>query len=300
MAEQDDYPVAEGALARLLTTASNKWRGQPSYDLIGVKRANRTATGRGETVAILDTAVRVAHPVFGWMWKTGNDGRRFAGGGWVKPIDLVGGPVGLDEGAHGTFVAGMVAGVAPGAKILPVRVADAQGEASAFTLAQGILAATARKVDVINISLGTSEVTPRVLKDAIDYAQNKGILVVTSAGNDNSSAPHYPSAFAFSVGATTLKDKRASFSNFGTSVDIAAPGVSVYGPIVWGGKAKMAAWSGTSFSAGITSGVAALAAQSENAKGERLEKILERTAKDLARSTGLTGRVDAAAAVGAR
>src|SRR5690606_8525417 len=136
----------------------------------------------GTTIAVVDTGVDAAHPVFA---------------GRVQPaIDLVGGSGG-DPNGHGTHVAGTAAGadngcgaigVAPDASILPVRVLDADGVGTADGVATGIRRAADRGATVINLSLGTDVVLRKLsgsaLQDAIRYAWAKGSIPVLAAGND--------------------------------------------------------------------------------------------------------------------
>jgi subtilisin family serine protease len=157
---------------------------------------------------------------------------------------------------HGTMVAGILVAVAPGAMIMPLRAFDDQGQSDEFTIAKAIRWAVDHGADVINMSFGTLS-QPKVLKDAINYADRNGVTIIGSAGNDNTDAPQYPAAFdkVVSVGATDLLDFKASFSNYGGSIDVVAPGVSIIAPYPGGYYAVV---SGTSFSAPIVAGEAAL------------------------------------------
>jgi subtilisin family serine protease len=149
--------------------------------------------------------------------------------------------------SHGTLCAGILAAVAPGAMIMPIRAFDENGDADVYTLAKAIRWAAEQNVDVINMSFGTHTDTG-VLRDAIVYAQSRGVLLVASAGNDNSSTAQFPAAYSgvITVAATTLADRKASFSNFGSSVVVDAPGVDIISAYPGGGYAVV---SGTSFSA---------------------------------------------------
>jgi len=142
-----------------------------------------------------------------------------------------------DDANHGTHVTGTVAqstdnslgvaGAAFGVTIMPVKVLDANGSGLLDVIAEGILFATDNGANVINMSLG-SEFDVQVLEDAVDYAFNNGVLVVTSAGNDFESGNdiQYPAAYTntFAVAATDYQEERSYFSSTGSFVDIAAPG----------------------------------------------------------------------------
>jgi len=156
----------------------------------------------------------------------------------------------------------MVLQAAPGATILPVRVADDEGNAGSDQIADGIEYAIRMNVDVINLSLEAGEKSTRVSK-LLALATKAGIVIVASAGND---AEEVEGLIAerpdtISVGAVDQDDDIASFSNFSNKkvkVTIFAPGVDLYGPVGWPTKTTMGLGSGTSFSAGLVSGAVAL------------------------------------------
>ena len=157
---------------------------------------------------------------------------------------------------HGTFCAGLIAAVAPDAMIMPVRVFDDMGNTDAFTIARAIRYAVQHGAHVINMSFGmTSESS--VVKQAIKFAIEHEVAVVASAGNNNTNVPQFPAAFkdVMAVAATDLTDKKATFSNFGNSIFVDAPGVNIISAYP-GGYYAIA--SGTSFSALFVAGEAAL------------------------------------------
>ena len=185
---------------------------------------------------------------------------------------------------HGTHVAGTiaavtdngqyVAGVAPLAQIQPVRVLSFAGGGSADIIA-GIswasggtvtgVAANATPADVINMSLGGLGACPSGIQTSIDAAIAAGSVVVVSAGNSNAEAANYFPANCtgvISVAALTSTGARASYSNYGASVDIAAPGSGIYSTMNTGATLPVgptvASYNGTSMAAPHVAGVAAL------------------------------------------
>lgn len=204
-------------------------------------------------IAVVDTGVDYTHPDLSGKVIKGKD---FA--------DNDNDP--MDENGHGTHVAGIagaetdngigIAGIAWNSKILAIKIANASGSMTYANMAAGIKSAADRGAKVINCSFSgpTNDAT---LEDAVTYAVGKGSIVVATSGNLNSSTPRYPGAYstAFCVGNTTSSDARASTSNFGAHVDIAAPGSSIYSTILGGGYDYK---SGTSMAAPAITGSAAV------------------------------------------
>ena len=140
-----------------------------------------------------------------------------------------------DDNGHGTHVAGTVAqstnnsagvaGIAYKASLMPVKVLDKNGSGSYADVADGIRWAADNGADVINLSLGGPSPS-NALQDAVAYAYNKGVTIVAASGNDNG-AVGYPAAYddyVIAVGATRFDEQRAPYSNYGSSLDIVAPG----------------------------------------------------------------------------
>jgi subtilisin family serine protease len=253
-----------------------------------------SAKGSGVTIAILDTGVDGSHPdlaanmVPGWNIYGNNS----------DTSDVYG---------HGTKVAGSAAmvgnnstgsaGVAWDAKIMPVRISAPDGTANISIIAQGITWAADKGAKVVNVSYAVSGYSS--VQSAANYMRSKGGVVVVSAGNNGSLVSTSANDSMLSVAATDSSDVRASWSNYGDFVDLAAPGVSIYAPTRGGGYAKV---SGTSFSSPITAATAALM-MSANSKlsPADIDKILKSTAADLG-TGGFDkyygyGRIDAAKAV---
>ncbi|WP_306204132.1 S8 family serine peptidase [Actinoplanes sp. RD1] len=269
---------------------------------IGAAGAWQRSTGAGVVVAVIDTGVDAGHPDLA---------------GQVLPgIDLVAGTSGTstDPHGHGTHVAGTIAAltgngvgvssVAPEARILPVRVLDADGSGDMSDVATGIVYAADHGADVINLSLGsTTQLT--AVTQAVAYARGRGVTVVAAAGNDGQkgSPVSYPGADAgvIAAAATDSSDQVAAYSTRGSYVDVAAPGngiLSTY-PTSLGGYATE---SGTSMASPHVAAVAALLRAYRPAwTPDDIERILEDTAVDLGAdgrdtSSGY-GRIDALAAL---
>jgi serine protease len=198
-------------------------------------RAAGRSGGKGVTIAVLDTGVAYSNRV---PYKRSPD---FTSGQFVAGKDFVDGdPYANDLNGHGTHVAGTIAeatnnkialaGLAYGAKIMPVRVLDRNGEGNANDIADGIRFAVKKRAKLINLSLEfdsgvrASEI-PQLLS-AISYARSRGVLVVGAAGNQGETTISYPANApgVMSVGATTEGGCLADFSNSDYDLDIVAPG----------------------------------------------------------------------------
>ncbi|PYS01085.1 MAG: hypothetical protein DMG12_16005 [Acidobacteria bacterium] len=157
---------------------------------------------------------------------------------------------------HGTLCAGLIAAVAPRAMIMPLRVFDDNGQADIFTITKAIRYAVKNQVNVLNMSFGIST-NSRSVREAVAAAIAANIVVTGSAGNANTSTPQYPASYSsvLSVAATDMNDKKGSFSNYGSSVSVSAPGVNIISAYPGGYYAVV---SGTSFAAPIVAGEAAL------------------------------------------
>jgi len=171
-----------------------------------------------------------------------------------------------DEHGHGTSVSGIlaaesnngvgIAGVAPKCKIVNLRAGTSQGLLEEDDVAAAILYAVDMKFRIINMSFGDVLITP-LLRDVIQYAYKNDIIMIASAGNSGNDEIHYPSGLAetISVGATIEADYLASFSSFGSSLDLVAPGNAIFTTVL---DNKYDEVGGTSAAAPFVSGVAAL------------------------------------------
>lgn len=256
---------------------------QPNLRVVGAPGAWRWTGGRGVKVAVVDSGVDPHHPDLA---------------GRVTPeIDLVpGGPTDPVTAMHGTRVASLIAagrnrvgiaGVAPGATILPVTALDATGMGDTSTVARAIIAAANAGARVINLSLGGPERDP-VLDRAARYARSKGALVVAAAGNSlqDGNPPQYPAASPTVVGVGSVDPvgRGSLFSNHGGYLDLAAPGESILGAVPPAGYSRS---TGTSFAAPQVSGALALVtAMLPGYRPEQIVRLALLTAQDDATLNG--------------
>lgn len=215
---------------------------QWNMPMIQAEAAWDVSMGDGVTVAVLDTGIAFeAVELFGNTYARAPD---LADTTFVSPYDAVaGGPDPVDENGHGTHVTGTiaqntdnglgVAGVAPHVQIMPVKVCQFIG-CPGFAIADGINWAVDHGADIINMSLGGFTISD-VERDALQYAEDSGVLVVAAAGNGGSDKKgdgylDYPAAVdtVFSVGAIRFDKKKSAYSNYGlgdhVGLDIVAPG----------------------------------------------------------------------------
>ena len=197
---------------------------------------------------------------------------------------------------HGTHVAGIIAKcteqTASQVQIMPVRVLDNAGSGSISTVIVGIWYAVDHGAKVINMSFGGETDGDPAMKDAVRYAVSKGVTVVAAAGNEGSSTMNYePSSITecVVVGAVDRSNDRAVFSNYGQTLDLVAPGVSIvsssYYYVLRSGnlyRVVYASMDGTSMAAPHAAGAAALIRlKFPGADAQQVEQLLQQSTRDL-------------------
>ncbi|MEZ4677632.1 MAG: S8 family serine peptidase [Caldilineaceae bacterium] len=233
--------------------------GQYAARMLNLPAAHAITQGAGTVVAVLDTGIDANHPVLAPMLTA--DRYDFVDDDTVPDdtkdgIDNDGDGYVDDAWAHGTHVAGLVNLAAPQARIMPLRVLDADGNGDYFTLAEAIQYAVEHGANVINLSVG-SEAKSELLKDAVSGATQRGVVVVAAAGNNNGREQQYPGGTQCALAVTAIDEAghKADFANYGGWVHLAAPGVSIYSTVPTG---EYAWWSGTSMATPLVAGEAAL------------------------------------------
>lgn len=237
-------------------------------------------------VAVVDTGVDVTHPDLAdriWVnpgesgWDVNGVDRRTNGidddgNGYVDDWQgwnmVAGNNNAADDQGHGTHSAGIigasvnnsigVAGIAPNARILPIKVLDNTGYGSYSQAAEGIVYAADMGARIINLGFGGTG-SSELLQNAINYAVAHGALVIAAAGNGGANTTYYPAAYSGVIAVGSVDDGLtwSPFSSTGAHISLVAPGVSVYST---GLNGSYDASSGTSMSSAQVSGVAALLA----------------------------------------
>src|SRR6266850_476865 len=271
------------------TAAADWYKDQPAMQLIKAGSARAYSTGTGVVVADINSSLDYAHQALAGHLTSGYD---FLAGrppglysldsseaGFLDQIDsgfldqISSGFLDqIDSGfldhadpnvtgrnpayGHGTASAGIIAAIAPGSMIMPLRAFDDDGRSDLFTLAKAIRFAVSHGAQVINLIFGTLNPSP-VIDRAVGFALSSNVLVVGSAGNRGTSQPEYPAALnrVMTAAATDLSDTKAYFSNYGSHVFVAAPGVDIISAYPLGYYSLV---SGTSFSAAALAATAAV------------------------------------------
>jgi len=280
---------------------------EPAWDI---------STGAGVVVAVVDTGIAYedyTETIFGIPWLTYYKAPDLAQTTFVAGYDFINSDTHPnDDQGHGTHVAGTiaqstnnrlgVAGVAFNASLMPVKVLDMLGSGTDAEVADGIWYAADHGAKVISLSLGGPE-TSSTLQNAVAHAYQAGVTVVCAAGNegDGANRPSYPAAYdayCIAVAATRYDETRAYYSNYGSYIDVAAPGgdTSVdqngdgYGDGVLqntfnlntGDMSDFGYWflQGTSMATPHVSGVAALLIANGVTGPDAVREAIERTAQD--------------------
>jgi subtilisin family serine protease len=250
--------AADPAVRYVEQDATVAMTGTPTWGLdridqraLPLSKSYTAPSAAGVTAYVLDTGIRLTHQEFG--------GRATNGYDFVDKDNVA-----QDCNGHGTHVAGTIGGatwgVAKDVKLVGVRVLGCSGSGSYSNIIAGVDWVTkhAHGPSVANLSLGGS--ISKALDDAVNRSIAAGVTYVVAAGNDNRDACRQSPAdapAAITVGATDDKDKRASFSNYGTCLDLFAPGVRIESASNKSNTATML-MSGTSMASPHTAGAAAL------------------------------------------
>lgn len=265
--------------------------GQPAFAQVGLLEARTMSQGYGNVIAVLDTGVDTSHPLFQSPPAT------IQLGGNYSVMPPTGGSLesarnSLDEDedsytddgvGHGTFVAGVIYTGARQATIRVYKVLNDEGRGTIFGLAKAIRAAALANVNVINLSLGCLD-DNEMLHHVIVQAAEQGIVIVASAGNHNTDTPQYPACYpeVVSVAAVDAQDVKFSMGNYGSTVDIAAPGVDVISAIPSAYLPdRYGATSGTSAAAPWISAAVAVVKSARSVTAVQAVDVIEHDADDI-------------------
>ncbi|UKP00394.1 S8 family peptidase [Nostoc sp. UHCC 0870] len=249
---------------------------------IGIEGAWSQTKGSGVTVAVIDTGVTKVRDLQETKFVKGYD--------FVNDKEEA-----SDDNGHGTHVAGTiaqatnnkygVAGIAYEAKLMPLKVLSAYGGGTVADIAEAIKFAADKGADVINMSLGGGGES-QLLKQAIDYAHRKGVVIIAAAGNENENSASYPARYPRVIGVSAFgpNGEKAPYSNFGAGVDISAPGGTDTGAILQEtineqGEGVFLGLQGTSMASPHVAGVAALIKAKGIEEPEEILKVLKQSAR---------------------
>ena len=254
------------------------------------------------TIAVVDTGAQYDHPDLQGNYAS-NPGYDFVDGDSDPYPDVP-----SDE-YHGTHVSGCAAAVVDNgtgvagqgnSSLINGRALDESGSGSTSDIADAVEWAADQGADVINMSLGGGGYTS-TMKNAVSYAYDQGSLIVCAAGNDGTSSVSYPAAYSecMAISAVDSSERLASFSNYGSEIELCAPGVDVLSTTTET-RGSYEQLSGTSMATPVASGVAGLTlARWSSLSNADLRAHLKNTAEDVGLTTDQqgSGQVDAYAAV---
>jgi serine protease len=285
---------------------SKQW----NFKSINMEGAWKHTKGKGVVVAIIDTGISPVADLKQTTFVPGYD--------FVNDRAEV-----IDDNGHGTHVAGTIAqstnnkfgvtGIAYEASLMPLKVLSSWGGGTTADIAEAIRWAADHGANVINMSLGGGGES-QIMREAIDYAHEKGVTIVAAAGNARRSTPEYPARYphVIAVSALGLDGQKATYSNYGPGIDLAAPGGSISGsrdrsggilqntinPST--GESVFEYFQGTSMASPHVAGVAALIQSLGVTKPDKIEAILKKSAtsaKDDVQNFYGAGKLNAEAAV---
>ena len=276
---------------------------------INVEQAWKVSTGANAIVAVLDTGIAYKNhqDATGTYYQAPD----LASTRFVSGYDFINNDAHAnDDHSHGTHVAGTIAqstnnslgaaGIAFDATLMPVKVLGKDNFGSYSAIANGIRWAADRGAHIINMSLGGSSAS-RTLEDAVAYAYSRGVTIIAAAGNNGTNAVSYPAAYdnyVIAVSATRFDEKLAGYSNYGSSISLAAPGGDLSVDQNGDGRGDGIVqntfnpntkdtsafgyyyYQGTSMAAPHVAGVAALIVSQGITDPAEVRHILESTAKD--------------------
>lgn len=272
MSAEPDY-----RMSRLATNNDPKYSKQWYHQIIGTEDAWNVTTGSDDiVVAVIDDGIDLHH--------------RDLKNQIIAPYDVVLNSTSrISVGEHGTHVSGIIAstmnngvggtGIAPNIKIMPINVFDGENALYSDVIA-GIQYAIDQDADIINLSIGGTDPS-EMLNEAIQRAYEAGILIIAAAGNEGENMYDYPAAYdhVLAVSATDSYDRLADFSNYGSYIDLAAPGTDIYSTLPHNQYEYM---SGTSMATPVIAGVAALVwSANPSLTNTQIEEQLYKTADDL-------------------
>jgi serine protease len=276
---------------------------QWNFKELNMEKAWDKANGSSVTVAIIDTGV--AYENYGSYAQAPD----LAETKFVDGYDFVNSDSQPnDDNGHGTHLAGIIAqstnnnlgtaGIAYSVSIMPVKVLDNRGNGNYYDVAKGVIWAVDHGAQIINLSVGGTS-PAQYLEDALVYAHDRGVLVVSASGNGGKESLFYPAAYnkyVLSVGAVRFDGARPAYSNYGDNLDLAAPGGDT--DIDQNGDGQPDGIlqqtfdpsspkefnyffvQGTSMAAAHATGVAALLYSRGETDPDEIKNVLERTAKD--------------------
>lgn len=232
-------PVGTADLSTDTPLYSNEW----NIEMVNASSLWEYTRGEGIVVAVLDTGIDFNHPELrDKIWvnenEIENNGIDDDGNGYIDDyrgwnfLDDNNNPLDDSMDSHGTHVSGTVVGdqigVAPNATIMPLKAFDSEGDASYEDVAEAIIYATDNGADIISMSMGGS-LGDYDLQNAINYANYRGVLMTAAAGNAGRGALDYPARYGpvIAVGSVGSDAKRSTFSNYGSELELVAPGDAI-------------------------------------------------------------------------
>ncbi|MBI5064718.1 S8 family peptidase [Candidatus Woesearchaeota archaeon] len=249
----------------------NRTANLTNLEQIGVYDAQEISTGQNIKIGVIDTGIDYEHEELKHSF------------GEIKGNNFVNDNSPIDDNGHGTHVSGIIGGittgVAPGCTLYALKVLDRNGVGNNISVIRAIDWSITNNLDILNMSLGSSSYSELEHK-AIKIAAEKGLVIVSAAGNDGTKEYNYPASFGevVSVSAVDGNNKKADFSNYNDKIKIAAPGVEIYSTFK---NNSYRVLSGTSMSTPHVTGVFALVKSLNQSSPEILKEIIKRTAKSL-------------------